>query len=100
MNKFIGIGRLTKSLELKYTITNKACVNFTIAVDKLVNGVKEADFINCVAWEKQAENLVKYCHKGSKIAVDGSISTRTYDKEDGTKVYITEINSRMIEFFR
>lgn len=98
MNKFIGIGRITKELELKYTTNNKACVNFTIAVDKLVNGEKKADFINCVVWEKQAENLVKYCHKGSKIAIDGVVNTRTYDKDDGSKVYITEIVARMIEF--
>ena len=52
---------------------------------------EEADFINCVAWRKQAENIAKYCTKGSQVAVDGRIQTRNYDAQDGTKRYVTEV---------
>lgn len=95
MNKFIGIGRITKSLELRHTSSNKATTQFTIAI----NGHNDTtDFINCVAWEKQAENLVKYCSKGSKVCVEGKMSTRSYDDKDGKKVYVTEVIATNIEF--
>jgi len=95
MNKFIGIGNITKPLELKYTASSKAVASFTIAI----NGYNDTtDFINCVVWDKQAENLVKYCSKGSKVAVEGRLSTRSYDDKDGKRVYITEITATNIEF--
>jgi single-strand DNA-binding protein len=95
MNKFIGIGRITKDIELKYTQSSKAVAQFTLAVDKYPD---DADFINCVVWEKQAENLKKYCTKGSQIAVEGHISTRSYDNQDGKKVYVTEVIAEHITF--
>ena len=78
INKVILIGRITKDIELKYTETQKAVATFTIAVDR---SDKQTDFINCVVWNEQAENLKKYQSKGSKIAVDGNIQTRTYEKD-------------------
>ena len=73
------------------------CVNvtrFTIAVTRTYqdqNGERTADFINCVAWRRQAENIAKYCTKGTQIAVEGRIQTGSYDTQDGTKRYTTDI---------
>ena len=95
MNKVILIGRLTKDPELKTTSTGLSTVSFSLAVQRPFtnqNGEREADFINCVAWRKQAENIAKYCNKGSQVAAaEGRISTRTYDAQDGTKRYVTEV---------
>ncbi len=100
MNKWIGIGRLVKHPELKTTQSNIPVVSFTIAVNRQYsdeNGEKQADFINCVAFRKLAENLSKYCDKGSLVAVDGRISTRSYESDSGTK-YVTEIMCDNIQF--
>ena len=95
MNKVILIGRLTKDPELRTTPSGTATTSFTVAVDRnFVNqqsGQREADFINCVAWRKQAENISRYCFKGSQVAVEGRIQTRNYDAQDGTKRYVTEV---------
>ena len=82
MNKVILIGRLTKDPELRKTPTDVSVCQFTIAVNRAFqqsNGERQADFINCIAWRNQAENLAKYIKKGGQIAVDGSIQTRSYD---------------------
>lgn len=99
MNKCIITGRLTKAPELKYTASNKAVCEFTIASNRPVvkDGQKEADFVNCQAWNKTAENLAKYQDKGSLIAVYGSYTTDTYEK-DGEKRYKTYILVNEIEF--
>ena len=94
MNKVILIGRLTKDPELKTTGSGIATVAFSIAVQRNFtnqNGEREADFINCVAWRRQAENIAKYCKKGTQVAVDGRIQVRNYDAQDGTKRYVTEV---------
>lgn len=95
MNKVILIGRLTRDPELRTTPSGTATTSFTIAVDRtFVNqqtGQREADFINCVAWRKQAENISRYCFKGSQVAVEGRIQTRNYEAQDGTKRYVTEV---------
>jgi single-strand DNA-binding protein len=90
MNKVILMGRLTKDPEIRYTQTSKAVANFTIAVSRRFKK-DEADFINCVAWEKTAEFISKYFSKGGMIAVVGSIQTRTWDDEDGKRHYVTEV---------
>jgi single-strand DNA-binding protein len=95
MNKVILIGRLTRDPELKTTASGTATTTFSIAVDRnFVNqqtGQREADFINCVAWRKQAENIARYCTKGTQVAVEGRIQVRNYDAQDGTKRYVTEV---------
>lgn len=95
MNKAILIGRLTKDPELKMTENTKREVcQFTIAVNRPYtneDGERKADFINCVVWDKQAENLAKYQKKGNQIAVEGRIQTRNYDDNSGKKVYVTEV---------
>lgn len=95
MNKAILVGRLTKDPELKMTENTKREVcQFTIAVNRPYtndDGERKADFINCVVWDKLAENLSKYQKKGNQVAVEGRIQTRNYDDKDGKKVYVTEI---------
>lgn len=101
MNKAILIGRLTKDPELRTTPTGRNVCQFSVAVSRNftnANGESEADFINCVVWDKQAENLVKYQKKGNQIAVEGRIQTRNYDDKDGKKVYVTEILASNISF--
>ena len=100
MNKAILIGRLTRDPELRTTPTGRNVCQFSVAVNRTytnANGEREADFINCVVWDKQAENLVKYQKKGNQIAVEGRIQTRNYD-DNGKKVYVTEILASNISF--
>ena len=95
MNKAILVGRLTKDPELKMTENTKREVcQFTIAVNRPYtneDGERKADFINCVVWDKLAENLSKYQKKGNQVAVEGRIQTRNYEDKDGKKVYVTEV---------
>ena len=101
MNKALLIGRLTKDPELRSTPAGRNVCQFSIAVNRTftnANGDREADFINCVVWDKQAENLVKYQKKGNQIAVDGRIQTRNYEDKDGKRVYVTEILANNISF--
>ena len=96
MQRFIGIGNITRNLELKYTITNKAILETNIAIKR--GFTDETDFINIQVWGKQAENLAKYCGKGSKIAIDGELRVDSFDGRDGKKVYKTYILVGSVEF--
>jgi len=101
MNKVILIGRLTKDPELRKTPTDVSVCQFTIAVNRVFqsqNAEKQADFINCIAWRNQAENLAKYIKKGGQIAVDGSIQTRSYDDQNGVRRFVTEVVCNQITF--
>ena len=102
MNKVFLIGRLTRDPELRYTSSNIAVATFSIAVDRNFSnaaGEREADFINIVVWRKQAENVKNYMHKGSQVAIDGRIQTRSYDDTDGKKRYVTEVVADNVQFF-
>jgi single-strand DNA-binding protein len=101
MNKAILIGRLTRDPELRYTSSGRAVCQFSIAINRTYTnqqGQRETDFINCVVWDKQAENLAKYVTKGRLVAVDGRIQTRNYDNNEGKKVYVTEVLANSIQF--
>lgn len=98
MNKVMLIGRLTKDPELRYTQGGTAVASFTIAVDRRFSKEKEADFINCVAWQKTAEFISQYFRKGSKIVVEGRLQTRSYDAEDGSRRFVTEVVVEQGEF--
>ena len=98
MNHWVGIGRLTRDPEVRYTQSGKACAKFTLAIDRRGNGEKQADFIQCVAWEKTAEIIGNHCTKGQKIAVEGRIQTRSYEGNDGAKRYVTEVVVQSMEF--
>ena len=101
MNKCVFIGNLTKDVELKQPPNGVAVAQFTIAVSRRytnADGERVTDFIKCVAWRNQAENLAKYCQKGDKVSVVGELQNRSYEAQDGTKRYITEIIADEIEF--
>lgn len=94
MNNWIGIGRATKDCEISTTNNGINVAKFTIAVDrkfKDANGEKVTDFINIVAWRGLADICGKYIKKGQQVAIKGELQIRSYDAQDGTKRYITEI---------
>lgn len=101
MNKALLVGRITKDLELKRTESGKTFLYFTVAINRTftnAQGEREADFINCVAWGKTAENMATYVGKGSLISVDGRIQTRNYENQQGTRVYVTEVVADNVQF--
>lgn len=94
INNVVLVGRLTRDAELRYTQTNIAVATFTLAVNRPFKneaGERDADFINCVIWRQSAENLANWAKKGSLIGVTGVIQTRSYDNQQGQRVYVTEV---------
>ncbi|MDD3491319.1 MAG: single-stranded DNA-binding protein, partial [Paludibacter sp.] len=100
INNTVLVGRMTKDPELRRTGSGKAVTSFTLTVNRAFkqDGQPDADFIRCVTWNKQAENVERYCSKGSQVAVIGSIQTRSYDNNQGQKVYVTEIICCQVQF--
>lgn len=101
INKVVLVGRLTKDPELKYTQNGIAVTRFTLAVNRTFTnqqGQREADFINCVTWRKQAENTANYLKKGSLAGVDGRIQTSSFDGKDGNRVFMTEVLVESVQF--
>lgn len=100
MNHVILIGNLTKDPELRTTQSGISNCTMTLAVNRRRNkgGVQEADFIAVVAWRQLAELCSRYLSKGRKCAVSGSIQTRSYDAQDGSKRYVTEVIADNVEF--
>lgn len=100
MNKVILVGRLTRDPELRNTPSGIACCTFTVACDRRYadqSGNRQADFLNCVAWRERAEFVAKYFAKGRRIGLEGSIQTRSYEK-DGQNRTVTEILVDNVEF--
>jgi single-strand DNA-binding protein len=94
INNVVLVGRLTKDPDLRYTSSGTAVATFTLAVNRNFtnqNGDREADFINCVIWRKSAETLANYARKGTLLGVTGRIQTRSYDNQQGQRVYVTEV---------
>lgn len=93
INRVVLTGRLTRDMELRRTQSGTSVVSFTLAVDRNFKkeGQPEADFINCVAWNRQAETMAQYLHRGSLIGVDGRLQTRNYENQQGQRVYVTEV---------
>ena len=95
MNSSVLMGRLTKDIELKFAAgSGNAIAKFTVAVNrnfKNAEGGYDADFINCLAFGKRAETISQYFHKGQRILLRGRIQTGSYDAQDGTKRYTTEV---------
>lgn len=110
MNQVVLIGRLTKDPEIRYAQNGNAQCIFTLAVDRglsrekkeemTANGKPTADFIRIIVWGKSAENCSKYLSKGSKCAVSGRIVTGSYEAQDGTRRYTTDVNANFVEFLR
>lgn len=101
MNKVQLVGRICADVEYRTTQNGTAVANFRVAVQrrfKNANGVYESDFISCQAWRNTAEFVNKYFAKGSMIGVVGSIQTRSYDAQDGSKRYVTEVIVDEAEF--
>ena len=101
MNKVLLIGRLTKDPELRYTQSGTAVASFTLAVNRRFSnqsGEREADFINCVAWQKSAEFVANYFRKGQQKALEGRLQVRSYDGNDGQRRWVTEVVAEQIEF--
>ena len=100
INRVVLVGRLTKDPVLRKTQSGASVTSFTVACDRRSKqeGQPTADFINCVAWNKVADNTSKYTHKGSLVGVEGRIQTRTFDDKDGKKVFITEVLVESVQF--
>lgn len=101
MNKFICTANLTKDPELTETPSGISVCKFSIAVSRdytNANGEREADFFNVVVWRGRAENCAKYLKKGSKVAIVGTLQTRSYEDKDGIKRNVTEIVAESCEF--
>lgn len=103
INSVILIGRLTRDTEIRYTNSEKAVGNFTLAINrrfKNQNGEYETDFIDCVVFGKQAETMAQYTKKGDLIGVEGSIQKKQYEDKEGNKRYATEIMVEKITFLQ
>jgi len=101
INRVVLVGRLTRDPELKYTTNGIANLRFSVAVNRTFtsqNGERQADFINCVAWRAQAENMAKFLRKGSLIGVEGRIETGSYQAQDGTTRYTTDVVADSVQF--
>lgn len=101
INNVVLVGRLTKTADLKYTRNGTAVASFTLAVNRNftnANGEREADFINCVIWQKPAENFCNYTDKGSLVCVVGRLQSRHYDNQQGIRVYVTELVVERFQF--
>lgn len=101
INRVVLVGRLTKDPELKYTQGGVAVTRFTLAVNRTFTnqqGQREADFINCVTWRKQAENTANFLRKGSLTGIEGRIQTSSFDGKDGNRVFMTEVVADSVQF--
>lgn len=102
INRVVLVGRITKDIQMNATKSGIAIAGFNLAVERPFKdkktGERQADFIRCIAWRKTAELLNQYCHKGSRIGVDGRIQTRSYKNRDGNDVYVTEVVCENISF--
>ncbi|MGJ0915769.1 single-stranded DNA-binding protein [Enterococcus avium] len=94
INNVVLVGRLTKDPDLRYTASGTGVATFTLAVNRNFtnqDGNRDADFINCVIWRKSAETLANYAKKGTLLGVTGRIQTRSYENQQGQRVYVTEV---------
>lgn len=94
INNVVLVGRMTRDAELRYTPSNQAVATFSLAVNRNFKnqaGEREADFINCVIWRQQAENLANWAKKGALVGITGRIQTRNYENQQGQRIYVTEV---------
>ena len=101
INRVVLVGRMTRDPELRRTGQGDAVTSFTLAVNRNYtsrDGQQQTDFINCVVWHKPAENVERYCSKGSLVGVEGRINTRSYDNVQGQRVYVVEVVCDSVQF--
>lgn len=94
INNVVLVGRLARDPELRYTPSNIAVATFSLAVNRNFKnqaGDREADFISCIMWRQQAENFANWLKKGALVGITGRIQTRSYDNQQGQRVYVTEV---------
>lgn len=101
INRVVLVGRLTKDPELTITPNGIHIAKFTLAVGRTFanqQGERETDFIRCIVWRKQAENVANFLKKGSLCGVDGRIEVNSFDGQDGKRVYMTEVVADRVQF--
>lgn len=101
LNRVVLVGRLTRDPDLRVSQNNISVTTFNLAVNRPFtgqSGERGADFINCVTFRKQAENVSQYVGKGSLVGVDGRIQTRNYENKEGRRVYVTEVVCDSVQF--
>lgn len=101
LNRVVLVGRLTKDPEFRTTPSGVDVATFTLAVNrnfKSKNGEQQADFINCVVFRKQAENVNNYLNKGSLAGIDGRLQSRSYENKEGQRVFVTEVVCDSVQF--
>ncbi|MDJ1110654.1 single-stranded DNA-binding protein [Macrococcus sp. S115] len=101
INRVVLTGRLTKNPEFRVTTSGVSVATFTLAVNRMFTndqGEKQADFINCVTFRKQAENVNNFLSKGSLVGVDGRLQSRSYDNKEGQRVFVTEVICDSVQF--
>ncbi len=101
LNRVVLVGRMVRDPELRRTPNGAAVVSFTLALNRPFtsqSGEKETDFFNCVVWNKPAENVAKYCSKGSLVGVDGQLRSRQYENQNGQKVNVVEVVANSVQF--
>lgn len=101
LNRVVLVGRLTRDPELRRTTSEVPVTTFTLAVDdriKDANGQSTTTFITVVVWNAQADNVAKYCRKGSLVGVDGRLRQRTFERRDGSKSSVIEVVADSVQF--
>lgn len=101
MNKVFLIGNLTRDPELSNTASGVSLCRFSIAVSRPYtqgDGERKTDFFNCTAWRGLAENVAKYCKKGNKVAIEGSVQIRTYEDNNGQQRTAVDVICNNVEF--
>ena len=98
MNNWTGIGRLTKDPEVRYTTDQMAIARFSIAIDDGYGEKKKTNFIPIVVFGKQAESCERFLTKGKLVGIEGKIQTGSYEKQDGTRAYTTDVIANRVQF--
>lgn len=100
INNIVLVGRMVRDPELRRTNSGEAVTSFTLAVNRPYESAdgQQADYPNCVIWGKGAENVDKYCSKGSLVGIEGRLRTRHYDNAQGNRIYVTEVVCQRVQF--
>ena len=100
INRVVMVGRMTRDPELRRTGSGAAVTSFTLALNRNYNSAdgQQADYIPCVVWNKVAENVERYCAKGSLVGVEGILRSRSYDNAQGQRVFVVEVVCDSVQF--
>lgn len=100
INRVVLVGRMTRDPELRKTNNGASVTSFTLALNRNYNSAdgQQADYVNCIVWNKIAENVEKYCSKGSLVGIEGRLRSRSYDNAHGQKVFVVEVVCDSVQF--